>query len=444
LTRSTAPEAPEALKVSPLESNSLKASTSALVLVGFAAFASMMSMRACDSILPLLAKEFAVSPGVAAQTMSAFAIAYGALQFFYGPLGDRLGKLRVMSVAVAVCALANLMTAISPSLELMTLGRAAAGIGGAGIIPLSIALVGDSFEYEHRQQALSRLMIVTITGLIAGQWIGGLIAEWAGWRALFLGLAAGFLAIALPLRWVTRDQSRRSAPLSDMPDPGNPGKSSPSTPHPNMVRQIQRLIRLRWARRVLAVVAIEGGFAFATLSFIPVFLHDEFGLSITWAGAVMALFGLGGLVYTGFSKALIRHLGERGMAIVGGCAVGAAMGFVAFGPRWEWAAAGCLLGGGGLYMMHNTLQANASQLLPQIRGTSVSLFAACFFIGQSVGVAVEAWAIDHGAAREVFVAAMIALPLLGLWFGQGLLVRDAWQLEDGVREEHRVHRVLRD
>jgi len=173
-------------------------------------------------------------------------------------------------------------------------------------------------------------------------------------------------------------------------------------------------------------------------------LHDEFGLSITWAGAVMALFGLGGLVYTGFSKALIRHLGERGMAIVGGCAVGAAMGFVAFGPSWEWAAAGCLLGGGGLYMMHNTLQANASQLLPQIRGTSVSLFAACFFIGQSVGVAVEAWAIDHGAAREVFVAAMIALPLLGLWFGQGLLVRDAWQLEDGAHDGPRAHQMLRD
>ena len=238
----TALETPEALEVNPVEANPLKASPRTLVLVGFAAFASMMSMRACDSILPLLAKEFAVSPGVAAQTMSAFAIAYGALQFFYGPLGDRLGKLRVMSVAVAVCALANLMIALSPSLELMTLGRALAGIGGAGIIPLSIALVGDSFEYEHRQEALSRLMIVTITGLIAGQWIGGLIADWAGWRALFLGLALGFLAITLPLRWVTRDQSRRSAPLSDMPDPGNPGKSSPNTPHPSMARQIQRLI----------------------------------------------------------------------------------------------------------------------------------------------------------------------------------------------------------
>ena len=441
MTRSTAPEAP---KISHLESNSLKASTNALVLVGFAAFASMMSMRACDSILPLLAKEFAVSPGVAAQTMSSFAIAYGVLQFFYGPLGDRLGKLRVMSVAVAVCALANFLIAISPSLELMTLGRVLAGIGGAGIIPLSIALVGDSFEYEHRQEALSRLMIVTITGLIAGQWIGGLIAEWAGWRALFLGLAAGFLAIAIPLRWSTRDQSRNSPSLPGMPGPDAPGTNSPSTPHPSMVRQIQRLIRLRWARRVLAVVAIEGGFAFATLSFIPVFLHDEFGLSITWAGAVMALFGLGGLVYTGFSKALIRNLGERGMAIVGGCAVGVAMGLVAFGPSWEWAAAGCLLGGGGLYMMHNTLQANASQLLPQIRGTSVSLFAACLFIGQSLGVAIEAWAIDQGAAREVFIAAMITLPLLGLWFGQGLRVRDAWQLEDGVHDSHRAHRVLKD
>jgi len=34
---------------------------------------------------------------------------------------------------------------------------------------------------------------------------------------------------------------------------------------------------------------------------------------------------------------------------------------------------------------------------------------------------------------------MIALPLLGLWFGQGLRVRDAWQLADGVHDEHRAH-----
>ena len=122
------------------QATDVKASFRDLRLVGIAAFASMMSMRACDSILPLLAKEFEVSAGSAAQTISAFSIAYGALQFFYGPLGDRLGKLRVMSVAVALCAIANLLIALSPSLELMSLGRALAGAGGAGIIPFGAGI----------------------------------------------------------------------------------------------------------------------------------------------------------------------------------------------------------------------------------------------------------------------------------------------------------------
>ena len=399
------------------QATDVKATYRALRLVGIAAFASMMSMRACDSILPLLAKEFEVSAGSAALTISAFSIAYGALQFFYGPLGDRLGKLRVMSVAVVLCAMANLLIALSSSIELMAFGRALAGAGGAGIVPLSIALVGDTVDYGRRQEVLSRLMMVTISGLIAGQWLGGLIAEWAGWRALFFGLAVMFLIIALPMQWACRREQRPSTAMAGQPQPGMGG-------------QIWRLLRLRWARRVLAVVALEGGFAFATISFIPVYLHQAFGLSIGWAGAVMALFGVGGLAYAVCSKALIHRLGERGMALVGGCATGIAMGLVAFGTRWEWAAVGCLVGGGGLYMLHNTLQANASQMLPQIRGTSVSMFAACLFIGQSLGVTIEAWAIDRGSAREIFAAAMVALPALGWWFSQGLRVRDDWQRSD--------------
>jgi len=69
-------------------------------------------------------------------------------------------------------------------------------------------------------------------------------------------------------------------------------------------------------------------------------------------------------------------------------------------------------------------------MLPQIRGTSVSMFAACLFIGQSLGVSIEAWAIDLGSAREIFAASMVALPALGWWFGQGLRVRDDWQRSD--------------
>ncbi|MFM7025672.1 MAG: MFS transporter, partial [Limnohabitans sp.] len=75
-----------------------------LWLISLAAFSSMASMRVCDPMLVALATEFQVSVGEASRVISAFAVAYGCLQLFYGPLGDRIGKLRVINVAVLACA----------------------------------------------------------------------------------------------------------------------------------------------------------------------------------------------------------------------------------------------------------------------------------------------------------------------------------------------------
>ena len=68
-------------------------------LVALSAFASMASMRMCDPMLVGLGQEFAVTTGEASAVISVYAVAYGVLQMFYGPLGDRLGKLRVIGAA---------------------------------------------------------------------------------------------------------------------------------------------------------------------------------------------------------------------------------------------------------------------------------------------------------------------------------------------------------
>jgi predicted MFS family arabinose efflux permease len=66
--------------------------------------------------------------------------------------------------------------------------------------------------------------------------------------------------------------------------------------------------------------------------------------------------------------------------------------------------------------MHNTLQTRATQMAPQARGTAMSLFAACFFIGQATGVALGAAVVDHFGAQWLFAAAAVALPVLGWSF----------------------------
>ena len=77
-----------------------------LRLAGLAGFAAIASMRACDPMLLTLATEFGRGIADVSLVVSAFAVAYGALQLFYGPLGDRVGKMRVVAGACAGCTLA--------------------------------------------------------------------------------------------------------------------------------------------------------------------------------------------------------------------------------------------------------------------------------------------------------------------------------------------------
>ena len=72
------------------------------------------------------------------------------------------------------------------------------------------------------------------------------------------------------------------------------------------------------------------------------------------------------------------------------------------------------------YMLHNTLQTNATQMTPEARGTAVGLFSASLYLGQTAGVAAGAVVFDRFTAVPVFLAAAAILIALGLWFAHAL------------------------
>jgi predicted MFS family arabinose efflux permease len=72
--------------------------------------------------------------------------------------------------------------------------------------------------------------------------------------------------------------------------------------------------------------------------------------------------------------------------------------------------------GFAFYMLHNTLQTNATQMAPEARGLGVSLFALALFVGQALGVAVGAPIIDRWGAPPFFIAMGLSLPFIALWF----------------------------
>ena len=385
----------------------------ALPFVSMAGFASMASIRLADPMLPAMAREFGTEPTEVSGAITFFALAYGLMQLAWGPLGDRLGKLRVIGSATVAATLGSIACALAPDLRSLELARLLTGVFCAAIIPMSIAWVGDVVPLAQRQATLARLSTGTITGMIVGQVAGGLLADWVSWRAAFALMALVFLPAGLMVLRMHR-RLRHAA--------------TPPKPAAGSSLQVFRLIMARPAARIVLLTAlIEGAVLFAAMALIPTWLHEATGMSLGQAGMAMAATGLGGLLYSGFARRWIGFLGERRMVRLG-CSM-ITLSFLALvGSVWLSvklqaapgalpvvlvAAACCSLYGLGMYMAHNTLQTHASQMSEDHRATAVGLFAVSLFMGQSAGVPL--WARVHSLIGHdvVLLGSGLVIGLMG-------------------------------
>lgn len=370
-----------------------------LKVLGLAGFASMAAMRIGDPMLVVLSDEFQVSTGDASAVVSVYAVAYGFSQLLYGPLGDRFGKLRVVSLAVLACALFSAITAMSANLSMLVVMRGFMGIAGAGIIPLALAWVGDQVPYERRQETLAKIMSATVIGMMSGLWFGGFAAENLGWRTAFVVLSALFsLAAALLWRLLYRH------PLAMASNVPGLLVSLRTT------WQLLGMPRVRW---VLGVTASEGALVFGSMAFMPTHLHQHYGLSVVAAGSVMMLYGIGGLLYSQMARRWLAWLGERGLVRTGAGLIVSGFLLLAWGSAAWVGMLACTLTGLGFYMLHNTLQVQATQMAPAARGTAVTLFASSLFFGQSTGVLLMAQSVDMGWLAYAFTAAAVCVIALG-------------------------------
>jgi MFS transporter, YNFM family, putative membrane transport protein len=398
-------------------SPSLSASTRrSVLLLSFATFASMAVQRLCDAMLPELSRVFSVSLAEAAQVISVFAVVYGLCQLFYGPLGDRLGKFRIVAWATLGCSVGSVLAVFATSLDMLVLARMLVALGAAAIIPLSLAWIGDTVAYEWRQETLARVGLGTTLGITGGQLLGGVFADTLGWRWAFVFMTLLFGVVGLLLWRDERRQRRETAHLAPSPASGV---------RPGFVQQALQIITGRWSRIVLIVALIEGAAGFGVLAIWASHLHHELDLSLAASGAIVALFGLGGMVYMAVARWLIPRLGEQGLASTGVLVLGLASLVIAFARSWWPSVPASLLAGFGFFMFHNTMQANATQMAPAARGTAVSLFASALFMGQSVGVLVAAALVLAIGSTAVIAGGSAVLVAIGLYFSVALRRRPA-------------------
>jgi YNFM family putative membrane transporter len=378
-----------------------------IVLLSVAAFASAATLRVADPVIPQLVTEFGVTAGSASVVATAFAMSYGLCQILVGPLGDRFGKYAVVVAAVFLCSITASAAAFSPSLAVLAATRLASGCTAGAIIPLSMAYLGDVVPYESRQTVLARFLSGQILGVIGGQVFGGLFGDLIGWRGIFIVLGGLYLVIALLLLHELRssrvDRRRQEAQGS----------------HGLLMRYLT-LLQIARVRSLVATVFIEGFLFFGGFVYIGAYLRHNFTLSYSTVGLLIASFGLGGLGYAFAVRILVARLGERGLALAGGSAL--CIGFVlaAVAPTpWCFPPIMVVIGT-GFYMLHNTLQTNATQMAPHERGFAISIFAFCYFLGQAFGVWACGSGIDAVGYVPIFVTTGGLLLVLAAIFRRSL------------------------
>ncbi len=309
-------------------------------ILALAGFASGSGMRLLDPLLPLVADSLHVTVARASVLIASFMLPYGLGQTVLGPLGDRLGKLRVVCVAITFYGVCVAACAAASGLTALVLLRAVSGLFAGAVIPLMMAYVGDVVPYAERQATLGRLL----TGMVMAQMltgpISGLIGDRTGWRMSFVAL--GLFAIVVG-GTLTARFGKAIWQTSGTPDPAAV---------PGLATYLSFL--LRPAGRWLLISAFFDGFCLfgGAFPYVGAFLIQDFNLDAATSGLIVAVFGLGSFLYTRFARRLVRRVGEAHLLLLGGIGVAGGLGGLALAPNWPVATAMQMLMGLTFYMFH--------------------------------------------------------------------------------------------
>ncbi len=243
-----------------------------IFLLSLATFSSMAAQRICDAMLPELSSVFAVSLAQAAQVVSVFAVVYGLSQLFYGPLGDRLGKFRIVTYATLWGSVGSVVAIFASSLDMLLVARVMVALGAAAIIPLSMAWTGDAAPPDQLQETLARVGLGTTLGIVGGQLMGGLLTDTLGWRWAFGFMALLFGTVGLLLLRDWRRQQSVPAATANRP-----------VARPAFLAQAGTILSDRWLCRVLLTGLAEGAVGFGVLATWASHLHAVGGLSLSIA-----------------------------------------------------------------------------------------------------------------------------------------------------------------
>jgi DHA1 family bicyclomycin/chloramphenicol resistance-like MFS transporter len=344
--------------------------------------------------LPQLADTLSVDVATAQFTLTTYFAGLGAGMLVWGPLSDRYGRKPILLGGLLIMLAASIAAALAESLAAVVAARLAQGLGMSSGALIGRTIVRDLYAHEQAAKLLSSMAIVFSVIPIAAPLSGGLLADAAGWPAVFVMLAAVAAALLAAVLFL-----RETAPAAPASRPG-------------VLATFGAILR---DRRFLAPYSVFLCTQIGVLAWVSnssFALISGLGVGPTAYGAMFTLVMSGQIVGAWVSSRLVLRLGIARMLRAGSglmLAGGAAAALLAWGGVGHWTAVVTpfvlFLFGAALVVPNAT--AAAMSPFPGSAGAVSSLIGTIgFAIGALISAALGA-AFD-GSARPMATVAALA------------------------------------
>ena len=356
-----------------------------------------------SGVLPQIAADLHVTAAAAGSLVTIFALAYAFGSPLIAVATAGVERKRLLIVAIAAFALANLVAAFAPNFASLAAARALLALAAGTFMPAAVAVATALFAAERRGRAIALIYggmtLATVVGVPAGTYL----AAFAGWRAPFFGvavlaaLAAIGVATALP-----RLASARAAGFAER---------LAVMRRPDVLQML-----------TLTALALIGPFALNT--FLGVLAESALGIGGDRLALVLAFFGVVSFLGSQFGGyAADRWPRERFLAVVFVVLI-AAFPLMSIGPRLGGEAGAALLFAGlalwGLFGWAFPIvqQARLVTLDPVMAPITLSLNISALYVGVAIGSSLGAWTITRWSVDAIGLVAgaseVVALAWLAL------------------------------
>lgn len=348
------------------------------------------------AVAPLLiniSKDLGISIGSAAISVTAYMLAFGLFTIIFGPLGDRYGKTKVINIAAFGTAIFSMLGAFAFNLPSLIVLRGMNGAFGAGIFPVTMALVGESFEASNRQKSIGKVMGMMFLGGASATAIGGILAYFSSWRTVYFVYGIAELVIALIM-------------LKILP------KSHSAISSLKFTEVYKTALANKTLVSIVGTIFLVGFSVFGSFTYSGKLIESRTGYTILSVGLILTLFGIA-TVIGGRKAHFVREKLKNKFLLFAGILGSLSLFIIALMKNPIYIGIGLFGFGLAFVFLQSTLVTKAQEAMPKLRGTAMSLASFNMFVGGGIGTFINGGILNNFSVEPIFAIAGVVMLLVG-------------------------------